>query len=493
VRSAAFKCTCAVALLLAMLGNPAAQSSLPDLRNATEDGTTPLIAAVRANDVALVRRLIRSGAGIKQANRYGLNALSVAALNGNREIVAMLLDAGADVNTVSGDGETVLMTAARAGHLEVVRLLLARDANPDAREGWRGQSALMWAAAENHGAVVAELLKNGADPNASGNILDYWAMLPSESATPKITMPKGGMAALHYAARQGALAAVEALAASPATDLNLADPDGVHAMLYATLNGHYEIAAYLLQKGANPNLADQYGRTVLYAAIDMHLAEIEPRPPVRINERVKPLELARLALEKGANPNAPITTRIPGRCPLGCQSAGSEGATALWRAARGNSLEAVQLLLSAGADPFVRARDGSTALMMAAGMGWRDDRSLGTEEESIAVIKLLLGSGLEVNDKTRSNETALHGAASRGADVVVRFLALNGARLDAKDRANRTALDVAMGVPPELPRPGDQYTQPPVRESTATLLRELMTTRGLKVEPYIRPASSTQP
>jgi ankyrin repeat protein len=449
--------------------------------------------AVRANDAAHVRRLIRSGADVKRSNRYGLNALTLAAVNGNRDIVAALLDAGADANSTSGDGETVLMTAARAGHVEVVRLLLARNANPDVREGWRGQSALMWAAAENHGDVVVELLKHGADPNGSGNILDYWAMLPSESATPKITMPKGGMAALHYAARQGALAAVEALAAWPATDLNLTDPDGVHAMLYATLNGHYEIAAYLLEKGANPNLADQYGRTVLYAAIDMHLAEIEPRPPVKINERVKPLELAKLALDKGANPNAPITTRIPGRCPLGCQSAGSEGATPLWRAARGNSLEAVQLLLAAGADPFVRARDGSTALMMAAGMGWRDDRSLGTEEESIAVIKMLLTSGLEVDDRTRSGETALHGAASRGADAVVRFLALNGAKLDAKDRANRTPLDVAMGVPPELPRPGDQYTPPPVRESTSKLLRELMTTRGLKIDPYIRPTSSTQP
>jgi ankyrin repeat protein len=464
-----------------------------EVDKADVNGTTPLHRAVRSNDLPRVQRLIRAGADVKLANRYGVTPLSLAAVNGNPAIVAALLKAGADANSLAGEGETALMSAARAGHVDVVRQLLVHGAYPDAREKWRGQTALMWAAAENHPEVVHVLLEHGADPNASGDILEYWSMLPSESATPKVTMPKGGMAALHYAARQGALEAVKALAETPRTDLNVTDPDGVNAPLYATLNGHYDVAAYLLERGANPNLADQYGRTVLFAAIDMNRAESEPRPPVKFNERVSPLQLARLALAKGANPNAPISNRVPSRCPLGCQSAGSEGATPLWRAARGNDLEAIELLLAAGADPLIRARDGSTPLMMAAGQGWRDDRSLGTEVESIAAMKMLVAAGLDINDKNGAGETALHGAAARGADAVVRFLVENGARLDTRDRANRTALDAAMGVPSQLPRPGDQYSQPPVRENTAKLLRELMAARGVAIEPYVRPAPAATP
>jgi ankyrin repeat protein len=202
------------------------------------DGTTALHYAVQKDNLAEVVKLLRSGANPNGANRYGVTPLSLAALGGRAAIVRALLEAGADANTASGDGESALMAASRAGNADVARLLLDRGADVDGREGWQGQTALMWAAAEDHPDVVALLLERGADPNASGSILDYWAMIPSEQATPKITMPKGGMSALHYAARQGAIAAVRALAASPAVDLDQGDPDGVNALLYATLNGH---------------------------------------------------------------------------------------------------------------------------------------------------------------------------------------------------------------------------------------------------------------
>jgi hypothetical protein len=294
---------------------------------------------------------------------------------------------------------------------------------------------------------------------------------------------------LHYAARQGALAAVRTLASSPVIDLNRVDPDGVNALLYATLNGHYDLAAYLLEKGADPNLADQYGRALLYAVLDMNrLDRGEPRPAPKSDDRLKPLDLARLALTKGANPNAQITRRPPGRCPLDCPSAGIEGATPLWRAAKGNDVEAVTLLLAAGADPLMAARDGSTPLMMAAGQGWRDNRSPGTDIESIDTIKVLLATGLDINQKNIAGETALHGAATRGSDAVVTFLVASGVRLNIKDRANRTALDAAMGVPSQFSRTVDQYHDPPVRESTSKVLRELMTVNGVSIAPYTAPA-----
>jgi hypothetical protein len=250
------------------------------------------------------------------------------------------------------------------------------------------------------------------------------------------------------------------------------------------------VAAWLLERGANPNIADQWGRAVLFAAIDMHLAEPEPRPPARGSGEVTALELAKLALAKGADPSAPVTGRIPNRCPLGCQAPGPEGATPLWRAAKGNDSDVVSMLLEAGADPRVPARDGTTPLMVAAGQGWRDDRSIGTESGAVATIDVLLGAGLSVNQTNLAGETALHGAALRGADRVVTHLVDRGARLDVKDRSNRTPLDVAMGVSLQVPRAGDTYRDPVVREATATLLRQLMTARNVPIEPYTRPAAT---
>ena len=199
---------------LAFLATAAPVAAQP--ARAEADGTTQLHTAVLADDARLVARLVREGANVRATTRYGVTPLSLAVVNGNTALVNLLLASGADPNTVAGEGETVLMSAARAGHTEIVQTLLERGADSNARERWRGQTALMWAAGENHPAVVSTLLRHGADPNLAGDTLEFWAMVPSEPATPKIVMPRGGMTALQYAARQGSLEAAEAPIASPA-------------------------------------------------------------------------------------------------------------------------------------------------------------------------------------------------------------------------------------------------------------------------------------
>jgi uncharacterized protein len=446
---------------------------LAGVPHADTDGLTALHRAVLANDVRQARTLLRGGASVESASTYGVTPLAVAVEQGNREMAELLLQGGANPNAVSGDGETLLMSAASAGHHAIVELLLARGAKPDARDSWRGQTALTRAAAENHAAVVSALLKAGADPNATDDRLDYWEMVPSEQATPKIVMPKGGMAVLHYAARQGALEAVRALAESPALDLDRKDPDGLTPLLYATLNGHYDAAAFLLERGADPNASDQYGRTVLFAAIESNRPDREPRPAPHSSDRTTPLALARLALEKGAASDPRITGRIPNRCALGCQAGAGEGATPLWRAARAGDLDAVRLLLDRGAVADASAKDGSTPLMMAAGVAFRDDRAQTTEAESVQVIARLLEAGAEINAHAANGDTALHGAASRGAEEVIRFLASNGADLQATDQTGRTPLDVALGRGGKVRLGGGAASNPVVREGAARVLREL--------------------
>jgi hypothetical protein len=225
---------------------------------------------------------------------------------------------------------------------------------------------------------------------------------------------------------------------------------------------------------------------VLYAAIDMNRPELEPRPPVNTDDHAAPLDVAELALAKGADIDAQLYGRIPSRCTNGCNSLGIEGTTALWRATRSNDVAAVRLLLRHGANITLAARDGSTPIMIAAGQGWRDEHSLGTERESIEILTQLLDAGAPVGATNAGGETALHGAAQRGADAVVRFLVERGARLDTKDKAGRTPLHTAMGIGLIVRNGGGAPVDAPPRTSTVALLRELMAARGIPVEDLVR-------
>ncbi len=451
------------------------------------DGTTALHWAVRADDAETADLLIRAGADVRVASRYGVTPLALAALNSNAGMVERLLEAGADANTASPEGESVLMTAARTGSTSVVKALLAHGADANARDAWLGQTPLMWAAAENHAAVAGMLLEAGADAGVAARIFKDHELQPLDFGTPKAPTSKGGMTALQYAARQGALDAVRTLA-DQGVDLDQTDPDGVNALLYAAINGHTDTAALLLEKGANPNIVDVFGRTVLYAAIDLNnLETVAPRPAPKTNDTTTPLELAKRAIARGAALNAQITGALPPRSTQGNNDTTPPGATPLWRAAKSSDVEAVRLLLGAGADSSMPSRDGITPLMVAAGQDWKIDWSRGTEEQSVASITLLLEAGADVNLRNNRGEAALHGAADRGADTVVRFLVERGARLDLKDKSNRTPRDMALGVPPTSGRNPFEYREKYGNEGTAELLRELMAAKGVAIEPYVKP------
>jgi ankyrin repeat protein len=153
-------------------------------------------------------------------------------------------------------------------------------------------------------------------------------------------------------------------------------------------------------------------------------------------------------------------------------------------------LEGVRLLLDAGANARAAARDGSTPLMMAAGVSWRDERGIATEEESIAVIRVLLAHGADIDERNPTGETALHGAAGRGAPAVIRFLVASGADLSARDTTERTPLHVAMGISDtQLRLGGGAAMDMPVREHAVQTLRELMEAGNVPIEPYTRRAT----
>jgi ankyrin repeat protein len=435
-----------------------------DVNKPEPDGTTALIYAAHRNDLQTATLLLRAGSKAAVANDYGVTAISEAAAAGNAALIGKLLNAGASANTASPDGETVLMTASLAGNPAAVSLLIEHGAAVDRHEAWKGQTALMWAAAANRSDVVKILIAHGADVNARSALVKPETPHPPNGNLVS-EQPKGGLTPLLFAAREGALDAAQALVKAGA-DLNLAEPDGITPLIIAIINGHYDLAGVLLESGANPNILDKYGRTALYAAIDMNTLEPSTtRPAPKELNRLTGLDIAGMALARGAAPNVRLVAPTPGRgIPDGTDPLLRAGTTPFIRAAKTGDVAAMRLLLDHGADPKLTTDEGVTALMAAAGQGWRYGDSFIPEADALAGVQLSIELGLDVNAVNKKQETALHGAADRGADSIVQYLADKGARLDLKDARGHTPLDVAAG---------GQVRGHPGYPSTVALLQKL--------------------
>jgi len=447
--------------------------------DAQPDGTTALHWAAHWNDAEMVNVLLHAGADVKATNRYGATPLSEAAQAGSAAVVEALLKAGADPKTlVTGDGETVLMTAARAGQLEAVKLLVAAGADINAHENYRGQTALMWAAAERHADVVKYLLEHGA--NGKVRSFDRDNRLPKLSAASSITpMARGGLAALHFAAREGDVDSARWLLDS-GVDINQGDADSTSALTIALMNKQYTFAKFLLDRGANPNAADARGRGSLYAAIDARNEDYSALPSRKGTDPLPDVEIIRALLEHGADPNLALVRNLPGRSGMDSgDTTLDEGTTPLMRAARAGDVEVMRMLVAKGADPKRRTNAGNDILLFAAGVGYRDKNTHGDEAGALESVKFALSLGLDLHYKNARGETALHGAAGRGADSIVGYLAEQGALMDERTRQGLTTLDYAMGknVTGQLPVP---------HESTVELLRKLGGREGRTLSPLAK-------
>jgi len=440
------------------------------------DGTTALMYAAYLGNFELAKALVEAGADINASNDYGTSALLEAAIIGATDILALLLENGADPDWRNPEGETALMNVARAGLLDAAELLLDHGADINAVEQWGGQSALLWAAAQSQPAMIKLLAEHGADVNLQ-SIIRHWDRTTLNEPRPK-HLNKGGLTALHFAAREGCTACIHELVAAGA-NLDAHDPERVTPLNTALLNQHFNTAAVLIEAGASVEKWDIYGRSPLFNAIDLHTLPIGGRPDIPTADETTGYDIAVMLLERGANPNMQLKMVPPLRNAIydrGYDKVLTNGATPLMRAVKGGDAASTALLLSHGALPDLPNMEGQTPMMIVAGIGHTSNPTRGrfrTQDQSIEAIRLLLEAGADINalsgdpalppgvepvdyqrDKNihPANEgevvihgqTALHGAAKQGWTDVARFLIENDARQQVVDEDGDTPFDLAM-------------------------------------------------
>ncbi len=380
--------------------------------NATEaDGFTALHWAAQRNDLQLVDLLLGAGANAKASTRYNITPLYLAAVNGNAAMLERLLKAGADPNGTSQEGQTMLMTAALSGKADAVRLLLTRGATIDTKEPYRGQTALMWAAAEGNTAAVDVLVEAGADLKLTSN---------------------GGFTPLLFAVRNAHIETAVALLKRGANVNDIA-PDGSSALSIAAVNAYFELAATLLDHGANPNLPDPRGsplHTVAWlrkpGADGAAGVGNTPVGTPQQTGKVAAIDLARKLLEHGANPNTRVewnearfgkeggTARNPPNIRLGRHLLSYRGATPFYVAAKNGDLELMRMLVEFKADPAITTLTGVTPLMVAAGLDTWEGETPGPytgvpEAERLEAVKFAVSLGADVNARANFGDYPMEG------------------------------------------------------------------------------------
>jgi ankyrin repeat protein len=477
-----------------------------DVNAAQGDGMTALHWAAANGDAALTRMLLSAGANIRATTRLGgITPLLMASEAGHAEVVATLLAAGAGANSSTATGATALMLAARSGNTDTVTRLVENGADINAKEKGFGQTALMVAAGLDRADVVKLLMSRGADWRIASTIADLKSLTtiaddgtgrPQQQGpaaggrdVPGVTRgyryneliaTQGGLTALHFAVRQGSTASARALVEGGA-DVNLVSPgDQASPLLVALINGHLDLGAYLMEKGANPNLVSDAGVSPLYAVLNVRWAPIAayPQPRSHLQQSRDYLDVMKLLLDRGADPNARVRRKVWYSGYNFDQSGVDEaGATAFWRAAYAADIAAMKLLVSYGADPSLPTMKlfsrrgpedptagadksglppvaiggpGASPLHAAAGPGYAtgfagNSHHVGPAGMLPAVKYLVEELGADVNTVDHDGNTAVHHAASRGDNEMIKYLVSKGADVKRVNRSGQTTIDVANG------------------------------------------------
>jgi ankyrin repeat protein len=422
-----------------------------DVNARAGDGATALHWAAYRDQAELVQLLIRSNAAVNVTNDLGVTPLWVAVGNRGTATVEALLAAGAKPNLVPATGETPLMIASRTGNLTAVKLLLAHGADVDAKEAARGQTALMWAISDHQPQAAKLLIDAGADLRAKTSSSRHFVQLCCSEYNGDTRgtawVDYGGFTPLLFAAREGELEAATYLLAAGA-DVNDAGADGATALAVAAFSGQPAVAQLLIEHGANVNAAAG-GYAALHATVlrgDLTLAKSLIAHGADLNVRLTKATQARRTHDDYAFDKTML------------------GATPFMLAAKDGEGEFMRAFAAAGADQSIGRLDGAPPLVVAA-LGEQHARNAVTfmvepgqranreaERRALDAAKVVLELGADVNGADKSGDTALHVAARKRFESVIRLLVDKGARIEATNHLGETPL--ALALRPLPPPPG---------------------------------------
>jgi ankyrin repeat protein len=476
------------------------------------DGVTALHWAARAADAELVEALVAAGAHAGARTVFGAyTPLHLAAERGSAPAIAALLAASAAADAKTSTGATPLMFAAASGDTASIAALIDAGANVNAEEADRLQTPLIFAAAADRLDAVKLLIARGANPNHATKLTDLSALSrngenpdgrnlavkaearrrPAKVLTPGAERQhmfneqvawQGGMTPLLYAIRQGSTAVALALLDAGVPVNQRKGGDNASALLVATVNGQFDLAATLLERGADPNLVAENGVAPLYATINLMWAPRAgyPQPRGHANQKLGYLDLMTRLLEAGADPNQRVNKKVWYTNFNFDQSGVDEvGATPFWRAAYGADVEAMKLLRRFGADPTIptmkpaeRPETGDVGrremkdisgvppiptggpgvppLLAAAGVGYGEGFAGNSHRHApggmLAAVKYLVEeAGADVNLRDHEGNSAIHHAAARGDTEMIEYLVSKGGDVKAVNREGQTTVDMANG------------------------------------------------
>lgn len=464
---------------------------------------TPLFMACQNGNAPMIELLLAHGADANGANSFGTTPLMIAAASGSGQAVKVLLDHGALVNAREHThDQTALMFAANLDRSDAIGVLLAHGADPNLSSKVAPTFRLKTKKDGNVDEVQTRKLdKNGKvieeeePPHPTADVLDAKTSAkkagltkvpepgmdehgvkatavepvgiqaktaevqdvaaPAQPPTPLDVKKKrreagaklmGGLAPLHYAARQGNIAAATALLDGGANINQVSGSEQTTPLVLAIANGHYDFAKVLIDRGADVNIANDMGVAPLYATEDVAWVPKEWSPePVTAQEKIDHLAMMKLLIAHGANLNARLAKPVWSRIMSENRNwIDPTGATTFWRAAQADDLDAMKLLKDAGADVTLTSKLGTTPLMVAAGLGWAANYSA-TAANHMAAVEYLMGLGSNVNAKDDLGYTPLHGAAFYGDLTIIHYFVDHGADIHAKTKAGDTVADLANG------------------------------------------------
>jgi uncharacterized protein len=454
-----------------------------DANSKTANGTTVLMLAAQSGSIDAVKHLLAAGADLNAIEPLrGFNAVMFAAASDRAPVIDLLASRGADIKSAT---KTIDLNAAGRGNPAFAGLFFGTPAPPPApagaqpAEGGRGRGSA--APARPAGgpdvpAVPAAQQQGRFNPGAQGK-----AGIDRQYQLNELIHSQGGLTPLLLAARQGYAASVRSLAEAGADVNQLSAGDQTSPLLIATINGHFDIAKTLLDRGANPNLAAENGATPLYAALNCEWApkSLYPQPRAHLNQKVTYLELMQALLDKGADPNARLKKKVwYSGYSFDLSGVDEIGGTAFWRAAYASDVEAMKLLVARGADPNIptmkpagrpRTADverdvqdvaktpplpiggpGVPPLVAAAGSGYGEGFAANSHRYAptgmMAAVKYLIEElHADVNAADHEGNTALHNAAARGDVEMIQYLVSKGADVKAVNREGKTTADMANG------------------------------------------------